>query len=62
MSHVLYGPIKAGRALRRGETAFVDAQPTKGELSISEGEDGLVHFLWTNRETREVDLVSPSAF
>ncbi|KAI0372195.1 adhesion regulating molecule [Pilatotrama ljubarskyi] len=47
--------FKAGRAFRRGNTNFVDADPTKGAILIQNGEDGLLHFIWKNRSTNEID-------
>lgn len=49
--------FKAGRAFRREGTNFVDPSPTKGAISLQHGEDGLLHFLWRNRTTNEVDEV-----
>jgi len=59
MSTIIYGPLQAGRASRRGETNFVDSEATLGEITITEGDDGLVHFNWINRQTRtpELDLI-----
>ncbi|KAL4250640.1 Proteasomal ubiquitin receptor Rpn13/ADRM1 [Abortiporus biennis] len=45
--------FKAGRAIRREGTNFVDAQRTKGAVIIQNGEDGLLHFIWKNRVTNE---------
>jgi len=57
MSTVIYGPIKAGRAFRRGETNFVDSEATPGEITITEGaDDGLIHFNWINRSTHNADI------
>ncbi|KAI0354996.1 adhesion regulating molecule [Trametes cingulata] len=47
--------FKAGRAFRRGNTNFVDADPTKGAILLQNGEDGLLHFIWKNRSTNEID-------
>ncbi|OJT09875.1 26S proteasome regulatory subunit RPN13 [Trametes pubescens] len=47
--------FKAGRAFRRGSTNFVDPDPTKGALLLQNGEDGLLHFIWKNRSSNEVD-------
>lgn len=49
--------FKAGRAFRRGDTNFVDANPTKGAIVLTNGEDGLLHFVWKNRVTNEDELV-----
>ena len=57
MSDPLLG-FKAGRAFRREGTNFVDPDPTKGAILISNGEDGLLHFMWKNRTTNEVEEVS----
>jgi len=59
MSAIIYGPLRAGRALRRGDTNFVDSEATPGEITITEGDDGLLHFNWINRQTRtaELDLI-----
>ncbi|KAK7056723.1 hypothetical protein VNI00_002440 [Paramarasmius palmivorus] len=47
--------FKAGRAFRRGSTNFVDPNPTKGAVMLSRGEDELLHFMWKNRVTNEVE-------
>ena len=49
--------FKAGRAFRRGNTNFVDPDPTKGAILLQSGEDGLLHFIWKNRLNGEVDEV-----
>ncbi len=49
--------FKAGRAFRRGSTNFVDPDPTKGALLLQNGEVGLLHFIWKNRSSNEVDEV-----
>ncbi|KAI0771252.1 proteasome complex subunit Rpn13 ubiquitin receptor-domain-containing protein [Trametes elegans] len=51
--------FKAGRAFRRGDTNFVDADPTKGAVLLQNGEDGLLHFIWKNRSNNqnEEDLI-----
>lgn len=55
----LYGPIRAGRAFRESESSnTVTSQPTPGEITITENDDGLIHFNWTNRQTRIAELVS----
>lgn len=45
--------FKAGRAFRRDGTNFVDADPTKGTVMLTNGDDGLLHFIWKNRSTEE---------
>ncbi|OSD07188.1 adhesion regulating molecule [Trametes coccinea BRFM310] len=47
--------FKAGRLFRRGNTNFVDADPTKGAILLQNGEDGLLHFIWKNRSTNEIE-------
>ncbi|KAH9922824.1 adhesion regulating molecule [Epithele typhae] len=47
--------FKAGRAFRRGNTNFVDANPAKGAILLQNGDDGLLHFIWRNRTTNAVD-------
>jgi 26S proteasome regulatory subunit N13 len=49
--------LKAGRAFRREGTNFVDPSPTKGAIILANGEDGLLHFLWKNRSTDQVEEV-----
>ncbi|KAI5990017.1 adhesion regulating molecule [Pisolithus albus] len=41
--------FKAGRSFRRGVSSFVDADPTKGAIVLSNGDDGLLHFMWKER-------------
>lgn len=54
----LYGPIRAGRAFRQSESSnTVTSQAAPGEISITENDDGLIHFNWTNRQTRINELV-----
>jgi 26S proteasome regulatory subunit N13 len=50
--------FKAGRAFRREGTNFVDPSPAKGAVILTNGEDGLLHFMWKNRATNNVDEVS----
>ena len=57
MAQPLLG-FKAGRAFRREGTNTVDCDPTKGAILLSNGEDGLLHFMWKNRSTNEVEEVS----
>ncbi|KAF8959008.1 hypothetical protein BGZ46_001845, partial [Entomortierella lignicola] len=50
--------FKAGRCFRATGTNTINSDPTKG-LVYLEKEDGLMHFYWKNRETKEVqdDLI-----
>ena len=50
--------FKAGRAFRRDDTNFVDPSPTKGAIVLQKGDDELLHFIWKNRSTNEVEEVS----
>lgn len=43
--------FKAGRSLRRDGSNFVDANPTKGAIVLSNSEDGLLRFMWKERAT-----------
>ncbi|KAI9464340.1 adhesion regulating molecule [Boletus coccyginus] len=43
--------FKAGRSFRRSDTNFVDANPTKGAIVLSNSDDGLLHFMWKDRAT-----------
>ncbi|KAF8322498.1 adhesion regulating molecule [Clavulina sp. PMI_390] len=57
---ILYGPIRAGRAIRESDSSdTVVPQAPQGEITITENDDGLVHFNWINRQTRvnELDLI-----
>ncbi|KAM5533464.1 hypothetical protein V8D89_012902 [Ganoderma adspersum] len=47
--------FKAGRAFRRGNTNFVDPDPTKGAILLQNGEDGLLHFIWKNRTNNDAE-------
>ncbi|KAI0074013.1 adhesion regulating molecule [Panus rudis PR-1116 ss-1] len=47
--------FKAGRAFRREGTNWVDPNPTKGAIILQNGDDGLLHFMWKNRTTNEVE-------
>ncbi|KAG6917461.1 hypothetical protein DXG01_002438 [Tephrocybe rancida] len=47
--------FKAGRAYRRPGTNFVDARPEKGAIVLTNGDDGLLHFIWKNRTTGNVE-------
>lgn len=49
--------FKAGRAHRRSSTNFVDARPEKGAIILTNGDDGLLHFMWKNRTTGNVEEV-----
>lgn len=52
--------FKAGRAIRREGTNFVDPQPEKGAVILSGGDDDLMHFQWKNRTTDEIEEVRVS--
>jgi len=43
--------FKVGRSFRRSGTNFVDANPTKGAIVLSNSDDGLLHFMWKDRAT-----------
>ncbi|KAI0755000.1 proteasome complex subunit Rpn13 ubiquitin receptor-domain-containing protein [Daedaleopsis nitida] len=47
--------FKAGRAFRRGNTNFVDPDPTKGAILLQNDEHGLLHFIWKNRSNNEAE-------
>ncbi|KAG5351678.1 hypothetical protein C0989_005271 [Termitomyces sp. Mn162] len=47
--------FKAGRAYRRPGTNFVDARPEKGAIILNNGDDGLLHFMWKNRTTGNIE-------
>ncbi|TRM63950.1 proteasome complex subunit Rpn13 ubiquitin receptor-domain-containing protein [Schizophyllum amplum] len=47
--------FKAGRAVRRESSNFVDASATKGAVMLCKGEDELLHFMWKNRVTNDVE-------
>ncbi|PPQ89668.1 hypothetical protein CVT25_013855 [Psilocybe cyanescens] len=53
-SEILLG-FKAGRAFRREGTNFVDSSPTKGAIYITNGDDDLLHFIWKNRVTNDIE-------
>ena len=53
--------FKAGRAFRRGNTNFVDPDPTKGAIVLQNSDDGLLHFIWKNRSTNAVEDVCNSS-
>ncbi|TDL22232.1 adhesion regulating molecule [Rickenella mellea] len=46
--------FKAGRAVRREGTNFLDPIPTRGAVLLT-NEDGLLHLQWKNRTTNEVE-------
>ena len=48
--------FKAGRALRRDGTKFVDPKPEKGAIILYDGEDDLLHFVWKDRTTGTVEV------
>lgn len=55
----LYGPIRAGRAFRESDSSnSVVATATPGDITITENDDGLIHFNWNNRQTQTTDVVS----
>ncbi|TFK73569.1 adhesion regulating molecule [Pluteus cervinus] len=47
--------FKAGRAFRREGTNIVESSPEKGAISLSNGEDGLLHFMWQDRTTNQIE-------
>jgi hypothetical protein len=49
--------FKAGRAFRRENSNTVEPSPTKGAILLMNGEDGLLHFQWKNRESSHVEEV-----
>lgn len=49
--------FKAGRALRRDGTNFVDPKPEKGAIILYDGEDDLLHLVWRDRTTGNVGEV-----
>lgn len=49
--------FKAGRCFRRGTSNLVDASPTKGAILLQNDDEGLLHFMWKNRVTNEVEEV-----
>lgn len=50
--------FKAGRAFRREGTNIVEPSPTKGAIYLTNGEDGLLHFIWKNRTTNTIEEVN----
>ena len=49
--------FKAGRAMRRDGTNFVDPKPEKGAIVLYDGEDDLLRFVWKDRTTGNVGEV-----
>lgn len=50
--------FKAGRALRSGTSNTVEPSPTKGAIALTaNADDGLLHFVWRNRETSQIEEV-----
>jgi 26S proteasome regulatory subunit N13 len=49
--------FKAGRAFRREGTNIVEPSPVKGAIYITNGEDGLLHFVWKDRVTNNIEEV-----
>ncbi|KAF8158332.1 proteasome complex subunit Rpn13 ubiquitin receptor-domain-containing protein [Crassisporium funariophilum] len=47
--------FKAGRAFRREGANVVEPSPTKGAIYLTNGDDGLLHFIWRNRTTNEIE-------
>lgn len=47
--------FKAGRALRRDGSNFVDPKQEKGAIIVYDGEDDLLHFVWKDRTTGSVE-------
>jgi 26S proteasome regulatory subunit N13 len=54
--------FKAGRAFRREGTNIVEPSPVKGAIYITNGEDGLLHFVWKDRVTNNIEEVGFSTF
>lgn len=50
--------FKAGRAFRREGTNIVEPSPTKGAIHLTNGDDGLLHFIWKNRTTNQPEEAS----
>jgi hypothetical protein len=50
--------FKAGRAFRREGTNVVEPSPTKGAIHLTNGDDGLLHFIWKNRTTNQPEEAS----
>jgi hypothetical protein len=51
--------FKAGRAFRREGSNVVEPSPVKGAIYLTNGEDGLLHFIWKDRVTNDIqeDLI-----
>lgn len=49
--------FKAGRAFRQEGTNAVEPSPTKGAIYLTNGDDGLLHFIWKNRVTNDIEEV-----
>ncbi|KAF9527554.1 proteasome complex subunit Rpn13 ubiquitin receptor-domain-containing protein [Crepidotus variabilis] len=47
--------FKAGRAFRREGSNTVIPNPTKGAIYLTNGADDLLHFIWRNRDTGELE-------
>ncbi|KAF8908918.1 proteasome complex subunit Rpn13 ubiquitin receptor-domain-containing protein [Gymnopilus junonius] len=47
--------FKAGRAFRREGSSAVEPSRTKGAIYLTNGDDGLLHFIWVNRETNTIE-------
>jgi hypothetical protein len=47
--------FKAGRAFRREGANTVEPSPTKGAIYLTNGDDGLLHFIWLNRTTNNIE-------
>jgi len=54
MSQVLLA-FKAGRAFRREGSNLVEPSPVKGAILLTNGDDGLLHFIWKNRTTGTIE-------
>ena len=54
--------FKAGRAFRREGTNIIEPNPTKGAIYLTNGEDGLLHFMWKDRTTNTIEEVNSSAY
>ena len=54
--------FKAGRAFRTGDTNTVVADPAKGAILLTNGEDGLLHFIWKDRNTNSIEEVHCADF
>lgn len=49
--------FKAGRAFRQEGSNLVEPNATKGAIIVKNGDDGLLHFMWKNRVTNDVEEV-----